>query len=282
MSAPETHRLYAGPAPGSEHWQHTEQRVEVEHLGRDVLFNVADPTLTVYPATNPTGASVIICPGGGFHLLAYHHEGIDVARWLAARGITCAVLHYRLIPCDGPSPHVQINERAVAGTLDAMVAEHLPLAVADGRRALEWLGTEAGRLQIDPGRMGLLGFSAGATLTMALTLSGTGANGPAFIAPIYPHYGWVRERHMPDPVPPMFLAAASDDELGFATHATELYLDWLKAGGQAEMHLYERGGHGFGMRPQGLTCDDWIEHFHIWMQRRGLLEQRAPAVESSP
>ena len=264
--------LYEGDAPGSENWTHDMEAVETSE-GQIRLCNVRRPTITVYRprAEIQTDTAVIIAPGGGFHLLAWDHEGSQVAGWLNEKGITCFQLHYRTMPVKG-DPHEALMAAARSGTLDDTIQPIISMAVQDGRNAVKWVREHASDYDISPSKVGFLGFSAGATLALGLAYTTPREECPDFLAPIYPHYRWIQERNIPPDRPPMFVAVAADDEFGFASHAIELNQDWTGAGFSQELHVYSRGGHGFGMNHQGLASDQWIEHFYAWLGTEGLVD----------
>src|SRR5271168_909592 len=131
-------RLYDGSAPGSENWTQTEQENRTNLWNTRVVFNVVNPTLTVFqPAPGKaSGTAVIICPGGAFFALSIDSEGFDVARWLAAKGVTCFVLKYRLVECKTDDPTSEVMTR---GPLDEVVAPIVKLALADGNAAVGYV-----------------------------------------------------------------------------------------------------------------------------------------------
>lgn len=263
-------RLYEGAAPGSEHWPQQEQENFSSAWRTEVVFNVVNPTLTVV-APDPAaanGTGIVICPGGGFHGLSINSEGFYVARWLAAKGLTCFVLKYRLVACKTDDPGQEIASK---GSIDEVVAPVLPLALADGLQAMTYVRQHAAAYGLDPNRIGIIGFSAGGTVTAAVGYNYTPASRPAFVAPIYLQYDWVSHGAVPADAPPIFLLAATDDGIGLAPHSIRLYNDWVAAGKSAELHLYSTGGHGFGMRTQHLPSDRWIELFGDWLGVQGLM-----------
>lgn len=267
-------RLYEGVAPGSEDWTHTERENRINIWGTPVVFNVVDPTLTIIepdPAKK-TGTGLIICPGGGFHALSIDSEGFDVARWLAARGVTCFVLKYRLVECKTNDPTTEIMTRA--GKLDELVAPIVKLAMADGLAAVGHVRRHSQDYGLRPDRIGIIGFSAGGTVTAAVAFNYTRATRPDFVAPVYLQYEWVPRGAVPTDAPPLFILAATNDPLGLAAHSVDLYQDWTSQGKSAELHLYAKGGHGFGMRKQGLPSDRWIELFANWLQVQDLMEKQ--------
>ncbi|MEF2279383.1 alpha/beta hydrolase [Deinococcus sp. YIM 134068] len=243
--------------------------------------NVSAPTLTAF-LPDPqvaTDTAVIVCPGGAHHTLAIEHEGYDVARWLAARGVAAFVLKYRVIPTPDLDDAFEKHIHELFSSHDAMrdlTRGHRPHLLADGQRALALVREHASEWGVAADRVGLMGFSAGGNVTVNVTLQpGTGP-GPNFAAPIYGAL-W-EEVTVPDDAPPLFLAYANDDDLGDAVVRPnlELYVAWRAAGLPVELHVYSRGGHGFGLRRQGLPSDTWIDHFHDWLRVQGLLERRSP------
>jgi acetyl esterase/lipase len=266
-------RLYDGPAPGSEDWKQTEQENRTNLWQTRVVFNVANPTLTVFQpeAGTANGTAVIICPGGGFFALSIDSEGFEVARWLNTKGVTCFVLKYRLMECKTDDPTREIMSR---GPLDQVVAPVVKLALADGNAAIGYVRKHAAEFGVNPERVGIIGFSAGGTVAVSVAMNYTAETRPSFAAPIYPAYNWaIKGGGVPADAPPAFILAASDDSLGFAPQSVAIYQDWIAAGKQAELHLYSKGGHGFGMRQQHQPSDHWIERFADWLDVQGLLKK---------
>jgi acetyl esterase/lipase len=268
--------LYAGVAPGSEGWGQVEADGTLDN-GLHVVRNVVRPTLTPFlPAERPPFGSavlsaavpsaggapaVIIAPGGAWHFLAWDHEGIQVAEWLQARGIAAFILKYRLLPTDDTFPRDYEARMAAAGP-DFMnwLAPHLPLISADAQNAIRLVRSRAGEWGIDPGKTGIMGFSAGGTVTSLASLQYAADSRPDFAAPIY---GAGAPGDVPEDAPPLFIACAQDD--GLMPHSLEMFNRWRAAGREAELHLYARGGHGFGMNQTGLPAQGWIERFHEWL-----------------
>src|SRR5579862_4370359 len=131
-------RLYDGVAPGSENWKQREQESRINQWQTRVVFNVVDPTLTVFrpPVEQANGTAVVICPGGAFFALSIDSEGFEVARWLNAKGVTCFVLKYRLVECKTDDPTSEVMTR---GALDAIVAPVVKLALADANAAIGYV-----------------------------------------------------------------------------------------------------------------------------------------------
>jgi acetyl esterase/lipase len=181
-------RLYEGPAPGSENWKHQEKENNNNLWQTRVVYNVAQPTLTVVApeAGAANGAAVVICPGGGFYALSIDSEGFGAARWLAAKGVTCFVLKYRLVECKTDDPTREIG--TVGNRLDEIVAPIVKLATADGKAAIRHVRQHAKDYGIDPERIGMAGFSAGGTVTASVAFNYDAESRPNFVAPIYLQY----------------------------------------------------------------------------------------------
>ena len=254
--------------------------------GTLMLRNVSDPTLTVFRPSNgnSNGVGVIICPGGGWRILAWQHEGIDVARWLAERGYTAFLLKYRVLPTPADPKEfekamLQMTTRIEAPRSGATAprqmsdivpaeALRLPRGVAadDGHRAIEIVRSRAREWDIRSDKVGMIGFSAGAFLTADVAMEPRSVP-LAFVAPIYG--GETQKRPVPKDAPPLFTVIAQDDRLLFRV-VENLYADWSSADRPAELHIFTRGGHGFGMVRQGLPVDRWIDLFGAWLSDRGL------------
>jgi acetyl esterase/lipase len=266
-------RLYDGPAPGSENWKQTEQESRTNLWQTRVVFNVANPTLTVFQpeAGKANGTAVVICPGGAFFALSIDSEGFEVARWLNTKGVTCFVLKYRLVECKTDDPTSEVMSR---GPLDEVVAPVVKLALADGNAALGYVRKHAAEFGVNPERVGIIGFSAGGTVAVSVALNYTAETRPSFAAMIYPAYNWaIKGGGVPADAPPAFVLAASDDPLGLAPQSVTIYQDWIAAGKPAELHVFSKGGHGFGMRQQHLPTDYWIERLADWLDVQGLLKK---------
>ncbi len=264
--------LYQGSAPGSETWSWDEQENSNNLFNTRVVYNVSKPTLTAFiPSSwSSNGTAVVICPGGGFQTLSIDIEGNDVAKWLNQRGIAAFVLKYRLVRSLTDDPVKELMGKMSAGKLDGDNASVIPLTIADGKKAMEYVRSHAGEFNINPNRIGLMGFSAGGTVAAAIAYSYTKENRPDFVAPIYPYMGAIPKTPLPADAPPLFIAAASDDQLGLAPHSIQLYSDWIASKKSAELHMYKEGGHGFGMRQQDLPSDSWIDRFGDWLAAQKL------------
>jgi acetyl esterase/lipase len=260
--------LGTGPLPGAtapESWH--------RQYGSAFARNVTIATLTPYLAdpAKATGAAVIVAPGGGFRTLSMENEGSEVAQALAARGVSAFVLKYRL----NQTPR-ELAEFARPGTPapppraspDA-AATGLAPQIADARAAIARVRARSKEWHVDVDRIGMVGFSAGAMLTMTTALAGGDAK-PAFLGDIY---GPMAPVTVPADAPPLFIALAVDDPL-FANTGFGLIESWRAAKRPVEFHYFEQGGHGFGMYPKETTSTGWFDAFVRWLGMHGML---APA-----
>jgi len=270
-------RLYEGAAPGSENWKWEEKKNNKNAINLMTVYNVVNPTLTVFspdPAM-ANGTAVIICPGGGFHFLSIDNEGNDVAKWLVKKGITAFVLKYRVahILTDDPFGDMMSGGQR-RKEWEAENEATIPLAIADGKAAIVYVRSHASAYGIVPSRIGIIGFSAGGTVTASAAFNYTKDNRPDFVAPIYAYMPASLQSDVLPDAPPMFLTCATDDQLGLAAHSIDLYNKWSAAKHSVEMHLYAKGGHGFGMNIQHIPTDSWIERFGDWLNLQGLLKSK--------
>jgi acetyl esterase/lipase len=243
--------------------------------GSKFARNVSVATLTPFlPAkSKATGAAVIVAPGGGFRTLSMENEGWNVAKALAKKGVAAFVLKYRLNPTPSDMPGFEASMRQMfSGTARRPPAPQDPslaLApqVADASAAFKLVRTRAKEWNVDPAKVGMIGFSAGAMLTLSTALYGKDAN-PAFIGDIYGPLSAVK---VPANAPPLFIALASDDPF-FANSGFGLIDSWKAAKRPVEFHLYEQGGHGFGMYPKETTSTGWFDAFVAWLRMRGYVK----------
>ena len=257
--------VWPDTVPESARWADTGPELERPRWENSRLVrNVSQPTLTPFlpDASTATGTGVIVCPGGGFHFLMVDKEGTEVARWLNARGVAAFVLKYRLVPT--PNDDAAFTEQAHnLSTRRALMDQFRPAAVADGLQAVRRIRADAEQWNLRSDRIGILGFSAGGAVTAGAATEYDADSRPAFAAPIYAVWDGTS---VPADVPPLFLAAATDDQMVNVDHSLRLYAAWRAVGRPAEMHLYAQGGHGFGMNQQGLPSDHWIGQFWDWLQ----------------
>jgi acetyl esterase/lipase len=264
-------------AKGTENWNWQEKEYFSPIFNTQIVYNVVHPTLTVYkPDGVPSnGTALLICPGGGFHTLSINSEGVDVAKFLSKKGVTCFVLKYRLVHSLTDDPVKEL----MAGLsnpkkFDEDNAAVVPLCIEDAREALTYIRKHASDWNLLSNKIGIIGFSAGGTLAEATAFDYTQENRPDFIAPIYAYVPPEQNITPAKDAPPLFMVAASDDQLHLVPGSINLYNKWLGAGISVELHLYAKGGHGFGMKQQKLNSDTWIERFADWMKEQGLLKAK--------
>lgn len=275
-AAPLVVNVWPGEAPGGNEGIGEEQAKTNEAGVVTSVTNVTRPTLTVHrpEKAKDTGTAIVVCPGGGYNVLAWDHEGEQVARWLNSIGVTAAILKYR-VPRRPGHPRDQPP----------------PQALMDAQRALSLVRSKASEWGIDPKRIGILGFSAGGHLTMwastnfdarkyepidaidkadcrpdfaiAIYSGGAVKSGTDTLAP---------EIRVTSETPPTFLAHAGDDRVN-PENSVLYYLALKRAGVPAELHIYSKGGHGFGMRPSDNPVSTWPRRAEEWLKTLGVLEK---------
>ena len=258
--------LYKGKAPGSENWGYKESE-KVSTSGSKVIYNVSDPTLTLFlpEKSVANGTAIVVCPGGGFHFLAIEKEGYNVAKWLNEKGITVFVLKYRLVESFTDDPVKEYRDKYSKGDLFRKSVEQIIMMdVEDGKAAVAYVRANADKYGIAPNRIGIMGFSAGGTVTAGVAQTYDEKSRPDFAAPIYPYVGGFGNPVVPADAPPIFIAGTSDDPYTFYKQWTALYEKWTDAKKPAELHIYKNGGHGFGVNKKGLPTDGWIDRFYEW------------------
>jgi acetyl esterase/lipase len=256
-------KIWPGEVPETP-WTGEEMKLGT---GTPVYTNVTVPTLTVFRPKKgtTTGASMIVLPGGAFRALVFGMEGTEVAKWLAERGVTAFVLKYRVhMSTSGPGPNP--GDQGEGARQERPRNPAREIALADGRQAVHYLRTNAARLGISPDRIGMMGFSAGAMTTMATILDSDVADRPNLAASIY---GSMDDKVPPADAPPVFVAAAADDATVDPAGSVKIYSAWRSAKLTAELHLYEKGGHGFGMLKHQTTSDHWTDDFENWLTAHG-------------
>ncbi len=279
--------LYSGIAPGSEN----AQQKEVTFVNPDKqtrIRNVTQPTLTAYlpERDKANGTAIIVAPGGAFVHLAIEKEGHNVARWLQARGVAAFVLKYRVADTGSEEDYQKLaaanrartpqppTTPAAAPVLNPAQQKAAEFATADGRQAVKLVRQRAVEWGIAPDRIGLMGFSAGGMLTMSVVMQHDADSRPNFAAPIYG--GSTSGLPVVADAPPLFIAVADDDQT-FSGSSAKLYLEWKAAKRPAELHIYSKGGHGFGLTNRGWPVDSWVERFGEWLNIQGLL--KAPSAK---
>jgi predicted peptidase len=274
-------QLYGGSPPGSESWTWSEAENDSNAWQTTAIYNVSKPTLTVFQPEEgkANGTAVIIAPGGAFHALSINSEGYDVAKWLVEKGVTCFVLKYRLARSFTTDPVKEVSAKWGTKEFDEANAAVIPLAIADGREAIAYVRNHADEFHVIPNRIGIMGFSAGGTVTSGSLFDYKRETRPDFAAPVYPYFPKEMIGTIAKDAPPLFILAASNDGLGLAPHSVDLYNAWLNAKKDAELHMYARGDHGFGMKTQNLPTDKWIERFAEWLDVQGLLTAPDPVLK---
>ncbi|AKQ46599.1 esterase [Rufibacter radiotolerans] len=251
--------------------------------GDPMARNISKATLTPFlPAPGKAnGTAVIVAPGGGYRWLSMGNEGWEVAQALADKGITAFVLKYRLHPTPElleeftasmnpprPAPPASANASASA-TPPRMPQVDLSNQLQDAEAAYALILKRAKEWGVDTDRIGMIGFSAGAGLTMHATLNSKTMK-LAFIGPIYGGMGPVE---VPKNAPPMFNVIATDDFLFKGQFG--VVDSWYKAGIPVEFHLYQNGGHGFGIGNPDRTSNRWFDAFMHWLDVNKFLKPQA-------
>jgi acetyl esterase/lipase len=268
--------LYEGKVPGSEDW--TQQEREMKFPGFNIVLvqNVTKPTLRVYqPAVANAGhTAIIVAPGGGFETIVEGVEGTPVAEWLNSKGITVFLLRYRLFKTNddfiNKPGRVSGLEQDLVKRFDLFRKELRPLVLTDARQAVKYVREHAAEYGIDPHHIGFMGFSAGGCVTSIIAREYDAGSRPDFVVPVYA--ATFEKITAPADAPPMFLALASDDKTVSPDNSLDLYKAWKEAGCTAELHIYSKGGHGFGVRKQGLPVDTWTDRLEEWLKLSGFLK----------
>lgn len=263
--------------------------------GRPVtaVFNVSKPSMTIYsPPGRNSGAAVVVFPGGGFVGLAINLEGTDACNWLTSIGITCVLLKYR-VPSAPYDWHCKCRPNDLELSLPSL---------QDAQRTIRLVRMHAASWHVDPNKIGVLGFSAGGFLVAEISTdferrlyapvdaADKESARPDFAMAIYPgHLAMNRnlassdERLNPNvPVscdtPPTFLVQAEDDPVDGVKQSLVYYMALAKAHVPAELHIYARGGHAFGLRPTNLPITHWPTLASAWLRRIGVLPEMTPAA----
>jgi acetyl esterase/lipase len=272
--------LYPGTPPGSTLSSTNEDYPEKAYFSKiwntEVVANVTKPSLTVFKPSpeSANGTAIVVCPGGGFMALSITSEGTDVAKYLAAKGVTAFVLKYRLARTgeDATQEFTDLYQKDKP-KFQELVAKVVPLTIADGLAAVTYVRQHASEWKVSPDRVGIIGFSAGGTVAAGVAYHYAPEGRPAFVAPIYAAAGRLKDLPVPADAPPMFIAAATNDNLGLAPDSVALYQKWTEAHKPAELHMYAKGGHGFGMHQNNIPTDHWIDRFADWLDLQGLLKK---------
>lgn len=265
---PQVVPLWPNGAPGSEGRSAEREIVRISERGDHVVSNVHAPSLTWYAPRREqaTGAAIVVIPGGAHAELWMDHEGYRVAEFLAAHGIAAFILKYRLAHQPGSSYSVEGDE------------------LADARRAIRLVRSHAAEWQVNPRRIGVLGFSAGGELAL---LSATRyedgqataadpatrvSSRPDFQALLYPAIP--ADLRISAATPPAFLLCGADDQAAISSGLAGLYLAMRRAGAKAELHIYDGVGHGFGLRADNVgPAATWPQRLLEWLDQQGLMKR---------
>ena len=272
MNAQTAIKLFPGGAPGetkklTEKSDDTGGQVGGIKVTR--MTDVGEPEITIYPAPSDiaSGAAMVVCPGGAYEILAYDLEGTEICDWLNAAGITAVLLKYRVPRRENRPKH------------------EAPLQ--DAQRAISYVRSNAKKYGIDPDRIGIMGFSAGAHLSAMASTSFNKRTYPAkddidkvscrpdFCLLVYPAYldgenfKVAPEVNVTKEVPPTMLVQAEDDA-SYVNSSLFYYYALKQAGVPAWMHLYSKGGHGYGLRDTGAMVNEWPDRAEDWFQEIGL------------
>jgi dienelactone hydrolase len=262
--------LYGRDTPGSADTETWGKFTPTNYMVR----NVTRPTLTPFFPKKGTanGAAVIVAPGGAFMGLAMSHEGWDVARALNARGITAFVLKYRLIPTPRGEAEAgafmgQMMMKEIGSPMEGALLRQ-SFAPADARAAIAMVRANAAKWHIDPARVGIIGFSAGAMTSRRVAIDAPAAERPSFVGYIY---GPQDAEPVPADAPPLFDAIALNDSL-FPSKGFPIAAAWLAAKRPVEIHAYQTGDHGFGLGIPGTTTTGVLGQFVAWLDMQGFLK----------
>jgi dienelactone hydrolase len=310
ISAQEVIRLWDGPAPGSENW--TQKETAYEYLSpiwkekNIALFNVVDPTLTIFLPSpeKANGTAIIVCPGGGFSALSWDNEGPNVAKMLAEKGIVAFVLKYRISYAGGTPEEVNLIARtsyggerrtpesqeltkknseitrSITSSYVSQIADKVDListlardlgkiqdiAGDDGRKAVEYVRKNADKWKISPNKIGMIGFSAGGMVTLDVAFNHTEQSKPNVIGIMYGVFG---AKGVPADPMPMFMASSQNEATG---GAAALYAAWCASRLPAEIHSFTRANHGFGYRDNDDSVNIWIELFYNFLKKTDFIK----------
>ena len=260
--------LWPDGAPGSENATHVERLLSLPDGERRVV-NVTVPTLTAFLPDRAlaTDTAVIVAPGGGYRMLSLESEGSWVAEWLRDRGVAAYVLKYRLLDTGTTADDLQRSFASLfAG---GMPREAATIASPALRRQAQADAEQAVRVVRATGAryVGFIGFSAGGMVTTDVATTTDAEARPDFVAPIY----GASDVEPAADAPPFFSMVCADDSLTI-DWCIDAFRAWRRADRPAELHVYEKGGHGFGLNKLGLPVDGWIDRFSEWMAANGWID----------
>lgn len=270
-----TIKLFPEGVPGETAQLEEKESREGNRVAKETVLrvtDVSDPTISIYEAPEElaSGSAIVVCPGGGYNILAYDLEGDEVCLWLNELGITAILLKYRVPQREGKEKH------------------EAPLQ--DLQRAISYVRANAGTLNIDPDRVGVMGFSAGAHLSVMASTAYDKRTYPLvekidkyscrpnFCLLIYPAYlegenfGLAPEIIVKPKTPPTLLIQSEDDK-SYINSSIFYYYALKEAGVPAWMHLYSKGGHGYGLRDTGTEANSWPDRAEDWFREIGVIEE---------
>lgn len=275
----ETIKIWEGTPPGNWVTPHPEVK-KTFNLAKgqpplEAIFNVSQPEITVIepPQGKSNGTAMVVLPGGGFMMLSMSLEGYNVGEWLAEQGITAFVLKYRVkdqkIPYDDfvkdPKPYQIAFDKFLDATEPA-----LAISSADALQAMRIVRNNAAKYSIASDKVGMMGFSAGAITTIrALEISDKSTR-PNFAASLYG--ASLKSPVVSDKIP-LFIGHAQDDPAVPVEKSLQIFEAWKRAKAPVEMHIYENGGHGFGLGAPGTATVDWTLDFKKWLKMHGLINK---------
>jgi len=281
--------IWPDRAPGEPGAPEAPERVLTKHTPEAIggetsqaVFDVSQPTLTIFPPTAPSvGTGVVVFPGGGYSAVVMTLEGTEICDWLAAKGITCILVKYRV-----PESGHHWDKNCNCG-----VTPKVPKALQDAQRAVKIVRSEAAKHGIDPQRIGVMGFSAGGYLAVQLSNIAEPAyvprdaidktsSRPDFAIVFFPGH-ICRPGRVMDPglrvtkqTPPTFLAQAWDDPVDDVCNSLLYARALMDAGVPAEVHLFAKGGHAFGLRKSNRSIALWPSQLEAWMSELGVLRPK--------
>ena len=245
-----------------------------------MIEHVSQPTISIFRAKGrDSGNTIVVFPGGGYRVLAIDLEGTEVCDWITSKGMTCVILKYR-VPGSGPYWSDDCNCRRIPDQ---------PFALQDAQRAISLLRARAGELGMHPGKIGVLGFSAGGHLVAdisnyekrsyrAVDEIDQQSSRPDFAIAMYPGHLWKKPKLTLNPsvkvtpnCPPTLIIHAGDDPVDDVRHSLVYYLALQHAGVPTEMHVYAQGGHAFGLRQTSNAITRWPQVAEKWMSSIGVL-----------
>jgi acetyl esterase/lipase len=279
--------IWPGPAPGMDGVSQSAESVLTVNAPEatdgdtsQAVFDVSQPTMTVYPPKGvSTGAAIIVFPGGGFRALAITLEGTEICNWIASKGITCVLAKYRV-----PKSNHHWDEAC-----HCHVTPKVPRALQDAQRTIRLVRSMSVELRIDPDKIGVMGFSAGgylvaqtsnifATAYKPVDAIDKVSSRPDFAIAFFPGH-LCRKGKLDQSIrvtaetPPTFLLQAWDDPVDDICNST-LYARALDAAGvPSEVHLFAKGGHAFGLRRKQSPDTVWPELVENWLRDVGVLQQ---------